>query len=349
MKLSKIKKRLLIAAEAVFVLVLLFFAVCGLVIPRYRETEAVHYTYSSRGSINYKVYLKPNIMFSEPYLEKDRYYVLKYIDYIDMEFLYDYTSGSPAELETEYSVMAYLQGLHGRDNEVLWSREIPLISSKTQTDENSKLTINKGVSIDLDAYTQIAESIYLDSEINAPVVLNVVFNIHTKASTVHGKIEDDIRPALTIPINSAVFKIEGKPVATGGGKISKTERVDIPVNKARVIVLFSASFILVLLVIFTACIKGAPPRDAFEKQIDAIFKEYSERLAGLEHTISYQLSENISVNSIEDMVKIADEMGQPIFYYKVNNGVEKKIEFFVFDNTRTYYLVIFGDVGDANV
>ena len=67
-------------------------------------------TYNSKGSIDYKVYLKPSIMFNEEYLGKDRYYVLKYIDYIDMEFIYDYASGSTAELHNEYSVTACLQG-----------------------------------------------------------------------------------------------------------------------------------------------------------------------------------------------------------------------------------------------
>jgi hypothetical protein len=60
--------------------------------------------------------------------------------------------------------------------------------------------------------------------------------------------------------------------------------------------------------------------------------------------LSYQISESITISSIEDMVKIADEIGQPIFYYKVDNATERKIEFFVFDNMRTYYMVIFGDV-----
>ena len=88
----------------------------------------------------------------------------------------------------------------------------------------------------------------------------------------------------------------------------------------------------------------ADPPDAFEKSTAAIFKEYSERLAGLEHTIQYQFADVINVRSIEDMVKIADEVGQPVFYYKVDSSTERKIEFFVFDNSRTYYMVIFGEI-----
>jgi hypothetical protein len=115
-QLNKTKKRILIIVEMVLAFTALFFAVFDLVFTRYVEAETVRYTYSSKGSIDYKVYLRPNVMFSEKYLGKDRYYVLKYIDYIDMEFTYDYAcQRHRPELHSEYSVIAYLQGLHGRD------------------------------------------------------------------------------------------------------------------------------------------------------------------------------------------------------------------------------------------
>ena len=45
--------------------------------------------------------------------------------------------------------------------------------------------------------------------------------------------------------------------------------------------------------------------------------------------MSYQISESITINSIEDMVKIADEIGQPIFYYKVTMVPRGKLSFCV--------------------
>lgn len=345
MQLNRTKKRILTIIAIVLAFTSLFFAVFDLVFVRYVEAETVHYTYNSKGSIDYKVYLKPSIMFNEEYLGKDRYYVLKYIDYIDMEFIYDYASGSTAELHNEYSVTACLQGLYGRENEVLWTKEIPLIPSTTQTEENSKLSINKSISINLDEFAGIAQSIYLDSEVNAPVVLNIAFNINTTASTEHGTVKDDMSPSVTIPIGSSVFKIEGEPVVTGNNSIKEMVKIRVPVNMGRVIAFAAISLLFVSLAVFTRYyVKEAPPPDSFQKQIADIFKEYSERLAGLEHTMSYQISESITINSIEDMVKIADEIGQPIFYYKVDDGTERKIEFFVFDNMRTYYMVIFGDI-----
>ena len=345
MQLNRTKKKILTIVEIVLAFTALFFAISDFVFIRYVEAETVHYTYNSKGSIDYKVYLKPNIMFNEKYLGKDRYYVLKYIDYIDMEFTYDFASSSTAQLNNEYSVTAYVQGLHGRENEILWSKEIPLIPGTAQTEENSRLNVKQSVPIDLDEFSEIAHRVYLDSEVNAPVVVSIVFNIHTTAVTEYGTVEDKLSPAVIIPIGSSVFKIEGESEATGSNSIKEMVKRKVPVNMGKVIMLAGISLVFIISAVYTAFyVKEAPPPDSFQKQIADIFKEYSERLAGLEHTMSYEISESITIKSIEDMVKIADEIGQPIFYYKVDDGTERKIEFFVFDSMRTYYMVIFGDI-----
>ena len=84
-------------------------------------------------------------------------------------------------------------------------------------------------------------------------------------------------------------------------------------------------------------------REPFDRTISAIFKEYGERMAGMEHAISYLLTDVITVNTIEDMVKIADVSGSPYSTTRWMTGV-RKIEFYVFDNNRIYYMVIFGEI-----
>lgn len=344
MKLSKAKRRTVILLGIIMIILLSGYAIFEMMVIRYKETEDIHYMYKSKGSIDYKVYLKPDIMYDQKYLEKGRYYVFKYIDYVDMDLKYDYTSSASAGLKTEYSVTAYLQGLHGDDNEVLWSKKYDLVPNKIEQKDNSGITIEFEVPVTLNNYANIKESLYLDSKVNAPVILNVVFNIHTIATTKYGTIEDSISPNLIIPIGSSVFKMEGKPESTGENKIIEKVKSRIPLDKGKLIFLFGVSFALLLIVIIVALAQEAAPPDAFDKSIANIFKEHSERLAGMEHTISYQFSDVINVSSIEDMIKIADEVGQPVFYYKVDGSMERKIEFFVFDNSRTYYMVIFGEI-----
>ena len=123
MQLNRTKKRILTIIAIVLAFTSLFFAVFDLVFVRYVEAETVHYTYNSKGSIDYKVYLKPSIMFNEEYLGKDRYYVS--LNILTTLIWNSYMIMHPvqqAELHNEYSVTACLQGLYGRENEVLWTK-----------------------------------------------------------------------------------------------------------------------------------------------------------------------------------------------------------------------------------
>lgn len=106
------------------------------------------------------------------------------------------------------------------------------------------------------------------------------------------------------------------------------------------IMLFVASVVSLFIVLFRT--KGVDMSDAFKNKKEKIFKEYGNRLAGLTDTLAYQSSVMISIDKIEDIIKIADEIGQTVFYYEVDEQDERKIEFYVFDEGRVYYLVIFG-------
>lgn len=348
MKISKAQKRVILITCIMMIIVLLSCIIWEWSAVRYKDVEKVYYSYKSEGSIDYKVYLRPNSMYSENYLEKDRFYISKYIDWVDMDFRYDYTASAAADLSIEYNVCAYLQGLHGDENEVLWSKEYVLIPDKSLMSENATAEVKVSLPVNLDDYYEMKEALYLESEVNAPVVLNIVFNVHTRAKTDKGIIDDKISPNLSIPIGNTIIKMEGEPSVTGENKVSEIVKYSLPVNKGLILLLAGIAVILIIFTVFVSLAKTEASPDAFEKQIAGIFKEYSERLAGMEHTISYHFSDVINVSSIEDMVKIADEVGQPVFYYKVNTDEERKIEFFVFDNNRIYYMIIFGEITGSN-
>ncbi|HHW31909.1 MAG TPA: DUF5305 domain-containing protein [Clostridiaceae bacterium] len=339
------KKRIVIAVEILLVLFFCINTLLEILVPKYTDAERVKFAYTSKANIDYRVYLRPNIIYRESFLEKGRYYILKYIDHVNLNMKYDFISSDEADLTAVYSVTAYLQGLHGEENEVLWSREYILIPEKTIHRNSSDLSIELSENVSLSEFLQVRESFYLESEVNSPAVLNVVFSVHTKADSKEGTLEDNLKTNLIIPIGNNVFKIEGTPEARGENRIPETIRNRIPVNYLKVAIFLVISLLLVVLVILTIrYVKTAEPPDPFNKAIADIFKEYSERLAGMTHSISYHFSDVITVNSIEDMIKIADEIGQPVFYYKVDNKVERKIEFFVFDSGRVYYMAIFGEI-----
>ncbi|MDT3699991.1 MAG: DUF5305 family protein [Thermincola sp.] len=339
-------KRLIITFCIIVSLITSSYALFLLKVDKYEEKKQVHYSYQSKSNVDYKVFLRPNVMYNQEYLEKGRYYVFKYIDRIDIKLKYEFTGSAPAHLKTDYLVKAYLQGLHGKENEILWSKEFVLVPQKAEEyDNSSKAVIELTVPVSMDSYRAIKETIFNDSEINSPTVLNVVFDVRTLASTKNGTLEDKLSPTITIPIGENVFKIAGELEKTGENAIAETIKAKKPVDMRIVTVCFALSSVFLLITVLLAVfIKVKVVDDAFDKATARIFKEYGERLAGMEQAISYQFADIISVTSFEDMVKIADEVGQPVFYYKVNTRMERKIEFYVFDGSRIYYMVIFGEI-----
>ncbi len=348
MKLSKQMKKFVIILS---IILLLIFSVCALFelkTTKYEEKQEVYYAYQSKGSVDYTVFFRTNVMYDQSYMEKDRYYVFKYIDHVELKFKYQFKGSDPAQLKTNYLVKAYLQGLHGKENEVLWSKEYVLVPQQVEQEENTDRVIEITVPVTLDSYWALKETIFNDSEVNSPVVLNVFFDVRTLASTPKGTLEDKMSPNIIIPIGENVFKIEAAPEISGENSIAETIKVQMPVDMRKISIYFAISFIfLIMAVLLALFIKVAVPPDTFDRTMARIFKEYGERLAGMEQAISYQLANIVSVTSIEDMVKIADEVGQPVFYYKVNSPLERKIEFYVFDSGRVYYMVMFGEIKPA--
>jgi hypothetical protein len=345
MKLSKTMKKVVIILGIILVLVFSAYALFELKVAKYEEKEEVYYAYQSRGNIDYKVFLRPNLMYEQEYLGKERYYVLDYIDHVDIKFKYEFKGSTPAILETDYLVKAYLQGLHGREDEVLWSKEFILVPKKVERSESSEKVIEITVPVTLDEYLTLKEIIFHDSEVNSPVVLNVVFDLRTLVSTEKGTREDKMSPNIVIPIGENVFQIDCAPEIVGKDAITELINLQLPVDTGKVTIFFVFSFLFLVITVLAAIfIQEAVPPDTFDKTLAGIFKEYGERLAGLEQAIPDEYSDLISINSVEDMVKIADEVGQPVFYYKVNTRLERKIEFYVFDSSRIYYMVIFGEI-----
>lgn len=314
-------------------------------VPKYVEKEETYYSFQSKGKLDYRLFLQPNTVYEQPFLPKEQNYILKFIDYLEAQFAYHYEGSAEAELTTDFRVTANLRGLHGKDNEVLWSKEYILVPQTVEEEKTTVKNVELSVPVDLNDFIAIKERVFASSEVNSPVELELVFTVQTAATTAKGNLTDTITANLIIPIGETVFKIESNPEVTNEDALTITERHLVPANTLKVSILLMLSFIFGSAAIaLITLVKPADPPDVFVVTTNQIFKEHGERLAEMEHAIPYKYSDIINIRTIEDMVKIADEVGQPVLYYKVDTALERKIEFHVFDVDRVYYMVIFGEI-----
>jgi hypothetical protein len=151
---------------------------------------------------------------------------------------------------------------------------------------------------------------------------------------------------LVIPMIENLLVISGNPTTENIIKV----KVATPPPALTYIPWILACGVATLLMLVLAAIlamRGNQPdsQSRFTALTAKIFKQYGERLVRLENPLPCQQLATISIDGIKEMIKIADEISQPVFYYKVDAVEEKKLEFYVFDSGRIYYMVLFGVMG----
>ncbi len=148
--------------------------------------------------------------------------------------------------------------------------------------------------------------------------------------------ESKLAPMLLIPLGGNTFTISKAEIEQKPGVIEQTIKEQLPVDRNRVIIFSTVSGLfllaLVFLVFFTSAAAAADPLD---RHLKKIFKNHGSRLVALNGEISADYKKFGKVVSMNDLVRIADELGKPIMYEK---GSDKKqmTQFYVFDTDWLY-------------
>ena len=167
------------------------------------------------------------------------------------------------------------------------------------------------------------------------VRMNVVWNVELQAETDGGNINEEMAPFAVIPIGTKYFEISGQLNLEETGSLDELRQVELPADGDLIgaygLGIGILSLALILMLIFTK----AGNADPIEKELKKIFKKHRERLAALNGEVSVEEGKGSIVKSIDDLVKIADELGKPIMY-RYSADFRKMTKFYVFDDNKTY-------------
>lgn len=331
----------LIITGIMFFLALAFTAINSITNPGFKEENAVLFTGENNAEAGYNVFLKSNPLYDTLVLDKDNFVIKEFVDYIDTSFSYMYTGTEKARLTGDYEIIAMVE-CYTRENEeelIIWSK--PYILSPRETFEKAdadQYNINKNVSVHLDEYNNFATTISEVSKINASTRVTVYMNINIKAETEDGTVEEQLSPKIVIPLDTNYFRIrvinDAKPMT-----IEEPVQTQLPVNNTLVYSLTGAALLFLLmtlsLLIFT---EGTDP-DSHEKMLNKIFKNHGDRLVALRGDVSAAWENEFEVSSIEDLVRISDDLEKPILY-KYNENRYDIQKFYVLNGKEMYILDI---------
>ncbi|MDX9871270.1 MAG: DUF5305 family protein [Clostridia bacterium] len=339
-------KKLSIPSKLRTVLIIIFILLLGVVSTLvYRSwkypgtvTETVSlYSYSQKANVDYQAAYRDNMLTGAINLEAGQTYITEYLNDIKTSFHYEFTGERPAQYTGSWSVRAALSGWKVEQEKVvtIWKKEYPLVPETPFDGMDASFELNLDLPLDLKPYADFVKAFVEETKISSEVSLIVSWQVAANVLTEKGVIEETAAPTLVIPIGASYFTIAGQPKIEKESALEEKVTSVLPVNMTLIYAgctgLGLLLIALVLLIFFT---NGVRLTDPVEIRMKAIRKKHGERLVSLGSETVPGGNAMYPVKTLEDLIKIADELSKPVLYTDAELG--KPPVFYVLDEPKIY-------------
>lgn len=318
--------------------------------PGVKEEKKALLNYKNKTDIKYKVFLKPNPLYNSESLEEDKLYLTSFIDHIKTNFQYQFSVDKPADIKGDYEIIAIVEGYTTKEEKIksIWKKEFNLSPKTGFESKNSKVNIDKEITFSLEEYNSFASQIRDVTGINTSTRLIFVMNINVYTKEGKNAIEKKLAPAIVIPLETSYFEISKSGVEEKPEVIEETKQVQLPINQNLVIAYSIALGIALLgLLYLLIFVKGNAPVDILKKRLNKIFKTHGSRLVAINTEIGTSFGMYYRLKSIDDLVRMADELGKPIMY-KYSKDPKEITKFYIHDDKSMYSYNLLDDLADED-
>lgn len=321
-KKRKITLSLLIALMLLSLSSLVAFGIIGIKTAKSVNTA----DYSTKSEIKYELNFREDPFYNRNTVGFGNGYVTKFIDSIDLSFLYDLKGKGVTDLGGTYYATARLEATYN-DKDLVWTKDYELVP---QTD----LDHTEQVSLPLQEYINLAKNIQLNTGVTSGVKMTVSFTADASAMINGEQISDKSEATLIIPITNDVLVMEGTPLNEQAKSVESVVQQEFLPKKAMLIVsivfflLFTGAFCLVYFL-------SEGVKTAFVKlQLKRIYKKYGGRIIEMDTDMQTEGLDMICVKTFRDLLLLADQSRKSIL--KNNSLQDIDTEFYVFDRPDIY-------------
>jgi len=346
MKMGKGKKNCYIILFVCGLLVSGFFMLKTIFDKKTIEKEITNYEYQISKNINYKVYMKDNVIYDEEYLEEGLYYPRKLIDYIRIDYDLEYTGTQKVPISIDYQCFAKIESYIGQQDtrETYWIKAFPLQDKQSISAIDNILKINEKFDVELDDYINFVNEV--TQVLGAILDYDIFFSMEgiIIAQTPYGKVEQpfsfDIASSFSNNLKFSKNSLD-TIIDSITEKLYEQAAPDISV-----IVLYSGLAIVCLIAILYLLIfaQDYDLNDLVINTIRKIHKEYGSRIVFLNSNSDKSYSRLYDVYSIKDLVKVADELQKPILYERDDKELVKDFKFFVQNGDELYEYCVLNSI-----
>lgn len=298
-------------------------------------------------STSYELSYLPNTLYQKPTPSDKEARLLAYVDKLHLKLDYSLVGfeGMPADHTVSISARMIARASESSKyidpDFIVWQKDYELLKPTEATSDGSTNSLSEQADLDIHKCIEFASGIYDTTQESTINEIKLIFSVTT---LIHGPVEDvtdNSTVELIIPMLDNLLVVTGTPKAEHPLQM----RVAAPKPYTPWLLLIIVSGGLALASAITAWMlrrgKHLPdPETMYVGTLTKTFKQYGERLVRLDKPLCHDNLTIMPINGIGEMVKIADEVSQPVFYFKAEPSDEKKIEFYVFDAGRVYYHMI---------
>lgn len=337
LNINKNLKKWLIISFSVILAVLLFLIYNTETGHKYTDREKPVYSYENKAGVNYEVFLLPNDIFLEKSLKEGNIYINKLIDYIDTTFRYEFIGEGPGEIKGKYSIKAMLEGYESGEggDRIIWAKEYVLLPETDFSGNDKRFAIEEKLPIKPQVYSEYLKTLQNTLGFNCSNRLLIVCNISSEINTDKGVISQEFAPTMQIPVNSPYFAIGGELMQEKKDSIKENEKIISPSYNKKMTLYGILSVLCALSVLFLTVFTVSSIPDERLKRIRRIFKDHGDRMVAVDGEMEAIYERVIDVTSIEDLVRISDDVCRPILYKK-SSDLREISDFYVIDGGNIY-------------
>ncbi|MCH4890306.1 hypothetical protein EZV73_22175 [Acidaminobacter sp. JC074] len=282
-------------------------------------------------------YLLENSMYEEKTLDDSRLIINKFVNNMNSNFKLDIITDEQTESTFVLDHYILMEGIFGEEDEILFHKT----ESISQNELNNQIEVKEFYQ--LNKYKIMLDAIMEEAEVFARTSFKLVYHLKGEIKRDDYIIPIDHQMALIVPIDQSVFKV----VTENFEPLDQTITEEKVVESTKTGFLFYV-FLLVALaaligIIISLKLTIKKRNTHYDQELVKIDKAYGERLARLYEPMTNRYANLIRVTGVDDLIKISDEIRQPVFYYQIDTKEEKKTEYFVFDETRIYYFMMMAE------
>ena len=300
--------------------------------------EAKNVSYEEHGNADYKVFLKDNIYYEDKYLDKNMSYIANLIDYISVDYNYNFKADTLFDGEYSYKIRADLEILNAENKTLFFTKKYDLIKEKTFTIENqNEYNIVENIKIDYDHYNSLANgfksSYGVDTESNLIVYLDLYRNIDQNSIN-NPNINGNGTIKLTIPLSEKAINIKMDSMEINNKNVI-TSLDDYYLEDIKYLIIGIISLI-VSLYLFIKIVKrlsrlSISPTD-YDKTLKKILNQYDRLIVTTSSMPNLEKNNIIKLKEFVELLDAKDNLHKPIFFIEVTP--HQKAYFFIQDDDK---------------